>query len=653
MSDQIKQLSEKDKVRRKISVWLGSSNHNAVIHCIRELVGNSADEILKGNGGNIKITLHNNKTVTVEDDCQGLPLEGTNENGKDNWELLFLTLFAGSKYENGIENNNYSVGSNGLFISVLTFSSQKVNYEIARPDGNIYSIGFEKGELTDELKIIGKSDKTYTKITYTLDDEVYEGNYYEFEELCNIASEQASLINGSITVVDEQENKINTYTYENGIRDYLENNSSEGIHDQITFNKDISFEVKRDEIEEVKIDDIKMDVVFKYTNDEEGNLQVEFLNGSNLIHHGTIYDGFVAGMRNAINKKIKDSNLYTKSEKQINKDDILVGLNYVVSFKSYFPVFASQTKFASYVTYYKDIMQKTIEEFLEVYFIENPIESSKIINKILVSKRSREKAETTRSSAIKQLSQEIKNSTSRPEKFVPCRYMDKNNTELIVIEGDSALNSVESSRNSKYQCIYPVKGKSLNVIKANLDSIINNKEIIDIFQILNCGMEYNGKVIKGIKKFNIDDLSVSKIIIFSDEDEDGMHIRSLLEAIFYILAPKIIENGHLYILDSPLYKITNGNNTYLAYDEKEKNEIVRSLEGKTHVQRFKGLGGLNASMLSKTAMHPENRRLTQITIDDAMKSKEMIEMFMDDEVEGRKNYIQEHGDKYFDFSIYE
>jgi len=201
--------------------------------------------------------------------------------------------------------------------------------------------------------------------------------------------------------------------------------------------------------------------------------------------------------------------------------------------------------------------------------------------------------------------------------------------------------------------VIPVKGKSLNVIKSTLNDILKNKEIRDIFQILECGMEYDGKPIKGIKKFNIDDLSVNKIIIFSDEDEDGMHVRSLIIAIFKILAPQIIDNGHLYVLESPLYKIENGKDLHLVYSEKEKNDLLRTLTGKVNVQRFKGLGGLNSSMLSKTAMHPENRRLTQITMKDAIKSTKIMEMFMDKAVDDRKAFIQENGDKYFDFSIYE
>lgn len=387
-------------------------------------------------------------------------------------------------------------------------------------------------------------------------------------------------------------------------------------------------------------------------NNEEAQIK-SYHNSSYLKEGGSPHEAIKSAFTYSIDQLIKKQGKYNKNEKKITFDDVSDSLLIITSTYSSETSYKNQTKFAITNEFIKEYMNKYLREQLEIYFIENPIEAEKITNQILVNSRARLKAEKTRTTAIKQLSQEIKNSTSRPEKFVPCRYMDKNNTELIIIEGDSALNSVESSRSSKYQCIYPIRGKSLNVIKANLDSVINNKEIIDIFQILNCGMEYNGKAIKGIKKFNINDLSVSKIVVFSDEDEDGMHIRSLLIAIFHILAPQIIENGNLYILDSPLYKIVNNNNTHLVYNEKEKNEIVRSLDGKTHVQRFKGLGGLNASMLSKTAMHPENRRLTQITVENAKESNAVIEMFMDDEVEGRKNYIQEHGDKYFDFSIYE
>jgi len=655
MSEKIKQLSEKEKVRKKISVWLGSSNHIAVIHTIKELVGNSVDEVNKGNGSKIKITLHNKKTIEIEDDCKGLPIEGVNENGTENYKLILATLFAGTKYDNGIDNNNYTVGTNGVFLSVLSYSSELVEYEVARPDGNVYYVKYGKGELLEPLKIVGKSDKTYTKIKYTLDDDVFEENYFTYEEISQIANEQAALIKGEIEVADVL-NEINKkYRYDEGIDQFLKEkvSSMSPVGNMVKFQKDVPYTVTRENSSEVKNDDIKIEMSFQYTKEFESNTQIEFLNGSNLIHHGTIYDGLINGLRLSINKHLKNNGMYNKSEKQISKDDVVIGLNYVVNFKSYFPIFANQTKFASYVTYYKDVMQMAIEEFMEIYSIENKTEMTAISTKVLNEKRAREKAEKTRVDAVKQLSQKISNSITRPEKFLPCRSKDRNEVELIVIEGDSAMNSVKNSRNSRIQCVIPVKGKSLNVIKSTLNDILKNKEIRDIFQILECGMEYDGKPIKGIKKFNIDDLSVNKIIIFSDEDEDGMHVRSLIIAIFKILAPQIIDNGHLYVLESPLYKIENGKDLHLVYSEKEKNDLLRTLTGKVNVQRFKGLGGLNSSMLSKTAMHPENRRLTQITMEDAIKSTKIMEMFMDKAVDDRKAFIQENGDKYFDFSIYE
>ncbi|MGG3890194.1 toprim domain-containing protein [Metabacillus fastidiosus] len=653
----IQTLSEKEKVRKRISVWLGSNTHSAVIHCIRELIGNSIDQAKKDYGDKIKITKHNCKKITFEDNCCGLPIEGKNDEGIDNWYLLFNRLFAGTKYQNGIMNNDYDIGVNGVFLTVLTFSSKRVQYEIARPDGNIYYMEFFKGDPVDDLKIIGKSDKTYSKITYELDDEVYEQNYYTSDEIQEIAEEQASLFNGKIIIEDLEKNEAKEFKFNNGIQEYLKSKTSNLISDQIYFSKNKKYEIKK-EIEgerNVKIDDIEIDIAMSYSKDIDNITQIEFLNRSNLKDHGSIQEGFINGLRSIVNKKINELKLYKNKEKQINKEDVSTGLNYIIDFKSYFPIFANQTKLACDVEYYKDVMKNVIEREMEVYFIENK-ESLKILNFILTNKRAREKSEQVRNTAIKDLSKEVKNSISRPEKFVPCRVMSKDVSELIVIEGDSALNSVKSSRNSKIQCIFPLKGKSVNALKNNIDDVIKNQEVIDLFRILNCGMEFKGKAIKNIKKFNIDDLSVNKIIIFSDADDDGGHIITLVISILYVLAPKIIENGHLYVLESPLYRIETKNDLYLAYDDKEKNGIVRDLDQKGikfTIQRFKGLGGLNASVLSKTAMSPENRRLTRVTLNDVEKSKKIIELFLDEEVSGRKAFIEEHGDKYFDFSIYE
>ena len=651
MSEQIKQLSEKEKVRKKISVWLGSSNHIAVLHVIKELVGNSVDEINKENGNKIKITLHDSKTVTVEDNCKGLPFEGVNENGVKNYKLLTETLFAGTKYDNGIENDNYTVGTNGVFLTVLTYASENVEYEVARPNGNVYYLAYHKGDCVKPLEIIGKSDTTYTKIKFTLDDDIFEENYYTYDEICKIASEQASLINGEIEVVDEKNNVSKIYKYKDGIKQFLEEHIAhlQPINDLIFIEKEISHNIKKEGKE--LIDNMKIQLALKYTKEDENNVQIEFLNGSNLIHHGTIYDGLINGLRTVIHKFLKDNGLYKKDEKQISKDDVIVGLNYVVNFKSYFPIFANQTKFASYVTYYKDVMQNLIEEYFEAYAIENKFDMERIANQVLINKRSREKAEQTRLNIKKKLQSTVNNITNRVDGFVNCTSKDNTKAELTLVEGKSALGAAKQGRNSEFQAIYALRGKILNCLKADYDKIFKNDIIVDLLKILGCGVEIKSKHNKELNSFDINNLRWSKIIIVTDADVDGYHIRTLLLTLFYRLTPTLIKEGKIYIVESPLYEIIHNDKSYFAYSDQEKDEIISQLKGKFIVQRSKGLGENTPEMMWETTMNPETRRLIQVTMEDVEEMQKYFDLFLGDDLQGRKDYIETHLHEYIEHAL--
>lgn len=651
MSENMKKLSEKEKVRRKISVWLGASNHIAVLHTVKEIVGNSVDEVNKGNGNKIIITRHNDKTLTIEDNCQGLPIEGKNDDGVENYKLLFETLFAGTKYDNGIENDNYTVGTNGVFNTVLAFSSENVTFEVARPNKKVYSISYHKGDNSFPLEVIGSSENTYTKITYTLDDSIFEENYFTFNELCEIASQQASLINGSIEVIDLLTDETNEYKYENGIIEFLEEkiNHLDELHDAIVINKDISHETTQDG--KKANDNIKIKMVLKYTREDENNVQIEFLNGSNLIHHGTIYDGFVSGLRNVINKYLRDNNMYKKDEKQITKDDVLVGLNYIIDFKSYFPVFANQTKFASYVKYYEPVMKTVLDSFFESYVIENKRQMEIIARQVLINKQSREKSEKTRLDIKKKLSGTVNNLTARIDGFVNCKLKDKSKTELYIVEGKSALGSTQQGRDAQIQAIYALRGKILNCLKADYNRIFNNEIIIDLIKILGCGIEVKTKQAKDLNSFDINNLKWSKIIITTDADVDGFHIRTLLLTAIYRLMPTLIEEGYVYIAESPLYEITQNDESVFAYSDKEKDEIVSKMTGSVTIQRSKGLGENTPEMMWETTMNPETRKLIPVKPSDSQITLETFELFLGDNLDGRKEYIRENLYKYIDENL--
>lgn len=658
MSENIKQLSEKEKVRKKISVWLGASNHIAVIHTVKELVGNSTDEINKGNGSRVDIILHeNNKQITVLDNCQGLPIEGKNDNGVENYKLLFETLFAGTKYDNGIDNNDYTVGVNGVFNTVLAFSALDVTFEVGRPDGNIYSISYHKGDLSEPLHIIGSSTEsgTYTKITYTLDDDIFEENHFNIEELKEIASEQASLINGTISVTQGTEEYF--YKYENGILGLLEerNEGKNSIHEPIQISKTIGYGLdKVDDNGNKVVDTIKINMVMQYTHEDENDVHIEFLNGSHLIHHGTIYDGIVNGMKSVLHKFAKDNNLYDKKEKQISKDDVLIGMNYIVDFKSFFPVYANQTKFASYVKYYEPTMKDVIENFFESFAIENKKEMEIITKKVLVNKRSREKAEKTRTDIKKKLSGTVNNITNRIDGFVPCKSRNAKKCEYYIVEGKSALGSTVQGRDKDTQAIQAIRGKILNCLKAKNSEILNNEVIQSFIKALGCGCNLKNKKGQYYLEFNIDKLNYDKIIICTDGDVDGFHIRTLLITCFKVVFPELIKQGKLYIVESPLFEIVDKQDkSYFAYNEKEKQDIVNKLGNNVMaIQRSKGLGENTSDMMWETTMNPETRRLIRVTIDDGKytekETEDTFNMLLGNDAQERAKYITENMKYYID-----
>ena len=644
---EIKVLSDKEQARDRINVWHGSATYH--MNMIKELIGNSLDVFDPNILNTITIKMHNNGKIEYIDSGKGIPVEGIASDGRPNAEAIFEKAFAGSKYNNQAD----TVGQNGIFLWTLSMTSQDIEYFIARPDANIYNIAYHKGDRVKDLSIIGNSDKTYSKIIFELDTDVWENPIFDYEEICSIAKAQSSLGNVKIIVENLETNEKQEFYYENGIEGYFDDITSTKsiVTDKIKIQKSLQFKIKHNGID--KEDSIKVNLIFAYSNDSEEDKQREFLNTADLIEHGTIQDGIIAGLKNSVNKWLKDNGKYNKNEKQISNDDIITGLNYVCDVRSLLVEYENQTKKKTRAYHYKPVMQQIIEEFMEVYFTENKEETNKLCNQILLNKRIREKSEVSRKKVQKELSEKINNSTTRPEKLIPCRSKNPNEIELILIEGDSAKNSVTLSRNSKTQAIFPLKGKPLNCVKKSIDAIINNEEIKNVFKILGCGVTYKGKQIKGLPKFDMSNLQYDKLIIFTDEDEDGFHIRTLLLGVFYILAPQLIENGHIYILESPLYRIKCKGKTYLAYDEFEKNKILKELNAKTNITRFKGLGGLNADMLSETAMSEKNRKLIQVTLKDVEESIETLEMFLDDNSKPRKEYISINGDKYFDYSIYE
>lgn len=655
MSEQIKVLTNKEQARTKINVFHGSSSN--WINMVKELVGNSLDifEKMRINTGlnetqEIEIIIHNKNKIEFTDTATGIPLEGVANDGTLSYKAIFETPFAGSNYDDDVA----TVGTNGLFLFSLAMTCEDIECFIARPNKNIYNLSYHKGDIVNDLNVVGKSDKTYSKLIFSLDEDVWDEPNFTFEEIKSIVKGQASLSNVKITLKDIEHNLCEEYVYSNGIEDYfkeLTQNKSLLVEDT-KFSKSYNSEIKKG-----IFDTVNCDMVFNFSNDSEDTIQKDFLNTADLIQHGTIKDGILLGFKNSIHKWLKDNDKYDKKDKPISLEDVESSLNYVCNIKSLKAKYVSQIKQQTLEPHYKVALKNIIEEFMELYFIENPIISNNICNQILINKRSREKSEVSRANIKKDLEKGANTALNRPKKFTPCSSKNKHEKKLILTEGDSAKEPLEKSRDKITMALYALKGKIINCIKNDLDSILNNQEVRDIFKILGCGMEYKGRAIKGIKKYNEEDLEYSEVDIMCDLDWDGVgHIAPLVICVFYVLAPKIIENGHLFIVNTPLYEIRYKKKSYYAYSDEDKERVIKenNIGRNRSVLRFKGLGSLSTQNLVDTAMSDDNFLKDKITIENAEKCyNSMMLCLSDDKKADRKELLETRGNEFFDTSMLE
>lgn len=634
----IEVLSNKDKARTRINVFHDSSSN--WINLIKELIGNSLDVFDNNKTHNIGIKLLSNTVVEYTDDACGVPLEGIASNGLPNYQAIFEVDFAGSRYGN----TGQTVGQNGVFFWTLAMTSENFTIEVGRPDGNIYTVSYHKGDRVKDLEIIGKTDNTYTKVLFEPDVEVWTNPNYTFEEVADICQSQASMGNVNITLSDVCSEQSKEFRFRNGIRDFFEYMTTDKrfISDNIYFTKHTEQLVEKKN-EEFGID---IEMIMGFSNDSNNDFKKDFLNTADLIKYGTINKGVITGIKNHVNRWLKTNNKYNKNEKQITDEDVEVGLNYICNVKSNYVEYVSQSKQATDAPHYKLALQRVVEEFLEVYSIENPIEVEKICSQILINKRSREKAERTRINIKKQLSGTI-DITNRIKKFVDCRTKDKSKRELYIVEGDSALGSCKLGRNAEFQGVMPVRGKILNCLKADYDKIFKSDIIIDLIKILGCGIEVVSKHNKELHAFDLENLRWDKVIICTDADVDGYQIRTLILTMIYRLMPTLIKAGKVYIVESPLYEIQCGKDIIFAYSDKEKDDIVSKL-GKCHIQRSKGLGENDPDMMWNTTMNPETRKLIQVTMENIDGVNEEFELLLGDNLEGRKQCISNNFDKYLE-----
>ncbi|MGE4215045.1 MAG: type IIA DNA topoisomerase subunit B [Anaerotignaceae bacterium] len=645
-NESITSLKGADRVRLRPGVIFGSDGLEGCQHSVFEILSNSIDEAREGHGSKIEVTRLKDNSVIVKDYGRGVPVDYNKNEERYNWELVFCELYAGGKYQNNSgENYEYSLGLNGLGTCATQYSSEYMDAEIYR-EGYYYSLHFEKGENVGGLIKEPTSKKsTGTSIKWRPDRDVFTDIAIPLSFFQDVLKKQA-IVNAGLTfaLYDEESGETFTYLYENGIKDYLqelnEDKGLTGIHYLETETKGRDREDKA----EYKL---KFQAAFCFNN--EVNTLQYFHNSSFLEYGGSPDKAVKTSFVYAIDKYIKASNLYKKDEKKIIFADIEDSLILIINSFSTMTSYENQTKKSITNKFIQDAMTDYFKQQLEIYFIENKMEADKIAAQILANKRSRETAEKTRVSIRKKLTGNL-DISNRVEKFVNCRTKDINRREIYIVEGDSALGACKLGRDAEFQAIIPVRGKILNCLKADYDKIFKSEIITDLLKVLGCGVEIKTKHNSDLNSFDLSQLKWSKIIICTDADVDGFQIRTLILTMLYRLVPTLISEKKVFIAESPLYEVTSGKKTYFAYSETEKADILAKVNGKYTIQRSKGLGENQPEMMWETTMNPESRRLIQVIPEEIVATQNKFELLLGENLKGRKEYIEEFGHNYIDFS---
>lgn len=649
--DNLTALKGPDQVRLRPAVIFGSDSIEGCRHSVFEIISNSIDEAREGYGKRIVITLHADKSVTVEDNGRGIPIDYNKNEEKYNWELAFCTLYAGGKYDNNSgETYSYALGLNGLGLCATQFSSEYMEVESCRGTWK-YSLRFEKGyNVTADERGFKKSKcdgYTGTKIHWKPDLEVFTDIDIGVDFLVDMLRRQA-IVNDGVEFLLREETEDGTvneqmFCYAEGINDYLREVVGEKSLTTPQFWSTQRVGKDREDKDEYKL---KMNVAFVFS--KEMNFIEHYHNSSWLEHGGSPEDAMRRAFLSQIDGYLKTNNKYNKNEKPIKWEDISDCLVFISSNFSTQAAFANQTKKAVTNAFIKEAMTDWLKHQLEVYFLENPDEVIRIAERVLINKRSRENAENVRSTSLKNLTQKI-DLTNRIDKFVDCRSKDVTRREVYIVEGDSALGSVKLARDAEFQAVIPVRGKILNCLKASHDKIFKSEIITNLIKVLGCGVEVKTGKNKSLSSFNLDNLRWSKVVICTDADEDGFQIRTLILTMIQELCPTLIEKGYVYIAESPLYEINTKDRTYFAYTEPEKAKILGMIGDKKYtIQRSKGLGENDPDMMSLTTMNPDTRRLIKVTPTDMEKTRWMFDVLLGNDLAGRKQFIQENGSRYLD-----
>ena len=651
-NESIVALKEEQRVRQKPAVIFGSDGVDGCEHAVFEIVSNSVDEAREGYGDKIVVTRFADKSVEVQDFGRGLPVDYNNTEKRYNWELVFCELYASGKYDNSSGGSyEFSLGTNGLGLCATQYASEYMEAEI-HTGGFKYTLNFKKGKPDGEMvkEPYSKRD-TGTRIKWRPDLEVFTDIDIPLEYFKDMLRHQSVVNAGVRFILKDQVGKgfeTYEYYYEKGIEDYIAERVG---NDALTGIQSWKNESECRDREDLGTYRLVTNVVVTFSNKVQ--FKEFYHNSSYLANGGSPEKATRAAFLSQIDSYLKQNNKYQKSDSKISFQDIEDCLAIVISSFSTQTSYENQTKKAINNKGIQDSMTAFLKHQLEIYFIENPLEAEKIGNQVLINMRSRVKAEKTRQGIKESLIQNVSNLTNRIQKFVDCRSKDTSVRELFIVEGDSALGACKQSRNSEFQAIMPVRGKILNCLKCEYDRIFKSDIITDLIKVIGCGVEVKSKPKSGkdLVSFNLDMLRWNKIIICTDADVDGFHIRTMILAMIYRLMPTLINEGKVFIAESPLYEITCGDETWFAYTEKEKADVVSQLGGKKFsIQRSKGLGENDPEMMSLTTMNPSTRRLIKIEPSMAEEMAQKFDLLLGDDLAGRKDYIAQNGHLYLDLT---
>ncbi len=619
--NQIQVLEGLEAVRKRPGMYIGSTSGRGLHHLVWEIVDNSIDEALAGYCDHIEVIIEKDNSITVKDNGRGIPVGIHEKMGRPAVEVIMTVLHAGGKFGGG--GYKVSGGLHGVGASVVNALSTELEIYVHR-EGHIHYQKFEKGVPSFDLKVIGDTDKTGTIIHFTPDPEIFtETTEYDYDTLANRIRELAFLNKGiQISIEDKrgEEPRRKDFHYEGGIKSYVEhlNRTKEVIHEEPIF-----IEGERD--------DITVEIAIQYNDGFASNIY-SFANNIHTHEGGTHESGFKTALTRIINDYARKNSVFKDSDANLSGEDVREGLTAIISIKHPDPQFEGQTKTKLGNSEARQITDTLFSEHLETFLLENPVVARKVVEKGLMAARARMAAKKARELTRRKSALEV---SSLPGKLADCSSKDPGISEIYVVEGDSAGGSAKQGRDRHFQAILPLRGKIINVEKARLDKILSNNEIRAIITALGTGIG---------EDFDLSKARYHKVVIMTDADVDGAHIRTLLLTFFYRYMRQIIEAGYIYIAQPPLYKIQQGKRIQYAYNDKELDRILGEISPtpKPGIQRYKGLGEMNPEQLWETTMDPESRTLLQVSLQDAIEADETFEILMGDKVEPRRNFIEEN-----------